>query len=53
MLNKCDVCGCIVEDYEPEYCCDGRECCCMGLPIGPCLCGKEDCVEKLFGKKRS
>lgn len=49
MLGKCDVCGCIVEDYEPEYCCSGRECGCMGLPIGPCLCEKEECIEKVFG----
>lgn len=45
---KCFVCGVDVPDYEPEYCCDGRECGCMGMPIEPPLCSKS-CSEKVFG----
>ena len=35
--------GCFVEvpDYEPEMCCGGFECGCMGQPIEPCWC--DDC----------
>ncbi|GIO33683.1 hypothetical protein J2TS6_48240 [Paenibacillus albilobatus] len=47
---KCLVCGTDVPDYEPEYCCDGRECGCMGLPIEPPLCSSE-CAIKVFGLK--
>lgn len=48
-MEKCVVCGKPVPDYKPEYCCDGRECGCRGLPIEPCLCSYE-CGEKLFGR---
>ena len=34
-----------VEDWIAEYCCSGRECGCMGLPIEPPLCDK--CWEKV------
>ncbi|MNW37050.1 hypothetical protein D3C74_140810 [compost metagenome] len=41
-MNKepCINCGTLT-DYEPEYCCEGRECGCMGLPIEPPICSKE------------
>lgn len=42
---KCMECGIPIE-YEPEYCCSGRECGCMGLLIEPPLCGI--CWDKLF-----
>ncbi len=32
------------EDDEPEICCDGRECGCMGLPINPPICN--ECLSK-------
>lgn len=38
----------VVEDYEPEWCCDGRECGCMSYPVNPIFCGK--CEEKILGK---
>lgn len=41
---KCMECGTTIE-YDPEYCCDGRECGCMGLPIEPPLCG--NCWDKI------
>lgn len=44
---ECMDCGTPIE-YEPEYCCDGRECGCMGKPIEPPLCHK--CWDKLLGK---
>ena len=40
MNTKCLKCGKEVKDYEPEYCCDGTECGCMGKPIEPPLCEK-------------
>lgn len=38
--DKCINCSAPVENYEPEYCCDGRECGCFGRPIEPPLCEK-------------
>lgn len=44
---RCIICNKPVPDYEPKYCCDGRECGCLGKPTEPCLCSKE-CDEALF-----
>lgn len=30
-----------VPDYVPEYCCNGKDCSCMGQPIYPCTCSVE------------
>ncbi|GBF73157.1 hypothetical protein PA598K_01442 [Paenibacillus sp. 598K] len=46
--TPCIVCGVDVPDYEPEMCCSGYMCGCMGLPIEPPICSKE-CTEKAFG----
>lgn len=52
---KCIVCGEVVPDYEPEYCCYGNTygteypCGCMGLPIEPPLCSSK-CTEEVYGK---
>lgn len=35
---------------EPEYCCDGRECGCMGAPRDPVVCS-EECYETLINKR--
>lgn len=35
---KCVCCGADVPDYEPEYCCSGKDCGCGGGPIEPPLC---------------
>ncbi len=35
---KCLICGGEVP-YEPEMCCDGRDCGCRGMPIDPPICG--------------
>ena len=48
---NCAACGKEIEvydEYEPEYCCDGRECGCMGKPMNPMFC--DECEEKIFGK---
>lgn len=42
--EKCIVCSKPI-DYEPEYCCDGRFCGCMGMPIDPPVCSQE-CWDK-------
>lgn len=34
------------KDYEPEGCCSGRECGCMGREINPVFCDK--CEEKFM-----
>jgi hypothetical protein len=44
----CDTCFKpvkVVQNYEPEMCCDGIECGCYGNPLNPVFCN--DC-EKLF-----
>ena len=46
-IANCIVCG-EETSYTPEFCCDGRECGCMGRPIEPPLCSKE-CEEAIFG----
>lgn len=48
-MDTCIVCGTPVPDYKPEYCCDGRECGCMGKPIEPPICSGE-CFDALFDK---
>jgi hypothetical protein len=34
----------VYDEYEPEYCCDGRECGCMGRETNPLFC--DECEEK-------
>ncbi len=43
MMNgePCLICGKPVADYDPQYCCNGFECACMGRPTNPCVCSKE------------
>ena len=47
-IAKCIVCGLPVPDYKPEFCCDGHECGCYGLPIEPPICSIL-CDENLRG----
>ena len=48
-MNKqpatCLNCGTEI-DYEPEYCCNGRECGCMGKPLEPPVC--EECWDMVM-----
>lgn len=46
-VYKCELCGKPVKDYEPEYCCNGNECGCMGLPLEPCYCSQE-CLDAIM-----
>lgn len=44
--TPCFVCKKPVTGHVDEYCCDGRDCGCMGKPIYPCLCSQE-CADKM------
>lgn len=41
-ISLCIFCDKPLFDYEPEYCCNGYMCGCMGLPIYPPI--HEECV---------
>jgi hypothetical protein len=43
---RCMVCGEEFKGEEPEMCCSGRDCGCMGVPIDPIICS-EECYNKL------
>lgn len=45
--EKCLKCGTPLENYTPVFCCNGRECGCMGNPIEPPLCDK--CWDEVMG----
>lgn len=48
-IIKCIGCGAdikVEDDYNPEYCCNEKNCGCMGKPTNPALC--DFCEEKLF-----
>jgi len=36
-MSNCIICGKPL-DYEPQYCCDGKDCGCMGGPVEPPVC---------------
>lgn len=46
---KCIVCDDEIDGYEAEWCCDGHECGCQGLPIEPPLCDKQECHDRVYG----
>ena len=46
----CMVCGENYIDDEPQMCCSGRDCGCMGMPIDPLVCSPE-CYDKQFKNK--
>lgn len=43
MKGSCMYCN---TDIEMDFCCDGRECGCMGIPIDPPICQNDKCYEK-------
>lgn len=48
---KCVICGGVVDEFIPEYCCSGADCGCMDSPIDPPM--HKSCWEKhLEDKKR-
>ena len=46
-IDRCLICGAEVEDYEPDYCCNGMDCCCLGQPVNPCVCS-DKCENALY-----
>lgn len=46
-FELCADCG--MTEMDIEFCCDGHECGCKGLPIHPPTCSKE-CDENFFGR---
>lgn len=57
-MNTCLICHRPVPDYEPQYCCDGRDCNCMAQPMNPCVCSVEcdaalgDGIGRTFEERR-
>ena len=52
-MHECMICEKPLESYEPEICCEGHECGCMGQPVNPPICSNE-CWDRLMsfvGKK--
>jgi hypothetical protein len=47
--TNCLECGNPVKSYKAEYCCNGIDCGCRGLPIEPPICSDE-CWEKFNNK---
>jgi len=50
-IDRCLICGKVVDDYEPSWCCNGQECSCRGQPTNPCVCSDkcEDAVYNYIG----
>ena len=46
----CICCNEEINNYEPEMCCSGIECGCLGLPINPPVCSTE-CEEIILVDK--
>ena len=44
----CEICGNKI-DHPPQYCCNGFDCGCRGLPTGPPVCS-EKCYDKFVRK---
>ena len=40
MKGYCEICG---DEIDVKMCCSGRDCGCMGLPVEPPVCSKEEC----------
>lgn len=48
----CEVCDKEFLDTPPVFCCSGRDCGCMGLPIDPVVCSKV-CYDKMINKYKT
>lgn len=48
----CENPNCNNEIPEPQYCCNGFDCGCQGLPIDPPFCSNE-CYEAYLKEKRN
>lgn len=49
VMCSCMVCGTEFLGEEPKFCCSGRECGCMGMPIEPIACS-QSCYDKLMNR---
>jgi hypothetical protein len=49
---NCIVCGKEFKGEEPQMCCSGKDCGCMGIPIDPVVCSKV-CYDNLPHNKNS
>lgn len=49
-MTICVICGDLVLDYRPTYCCRSRACGCKGEPLYPCVCEDEKCIEEARGR---
>jgi hypothetical protein len=49
VIETCIVCNRPVPDYEPQFCCNGHDCGCRGMPTEPCICSNE-CWDKMINK---
>lgn len=47
VLLECMFCGQTWLGPEPQYCCSGRDCGCMGMPVDPIVCS-EECYDNLL-----
>lgn len=54
-MYECLICSKPVADadYKPEFCCNGYECGCRGVPTNPCVCSDacEDALYSGIGKE--
>lgn len=48
---NCMTCGNLFLGPEPQTCCSGRDCGCMGQPIEPIVCS-EECYNNLLNKHK-
>lgn len=44
MIIDCEICDKEIPDYDPQMCCNGHMCGCMGQPNNPPVCSDE-CYE--------
>ena len=49
VVLQCQMCDNVWIGPEPQRCCDGYQCGCMGQPIEPTVCSGE-CYEKLVNR---
>lgn len=45
----CEVYGKLLENYDPQFCCNSFDCGCRGLPTNPSVCS-EKCWDKMLGQ---
>lgn len=58
-MDNCFYCGIELtkeqQEYNvknAEYCCSGLGCMCMGMPLDPPSCNKQECIDNYNNKLR-